>query len=72
MEKMKEKSYKKGGEETKPDQCTEEAAIYGFMKIMDGQAEKYPIAAALIKASGGPSGYEKVWRTEGSENARQK
>lgn len=55
-----------------PDKCTEEGAIYGFMKIIDGKADEYPIPAALIKASGGPGGFEKAWRTEGAENARQK
>ena len=42
------------------------------MKMMDGKTGDYPIASALIKASGGVGGFEKAWRTEGSENARQK
>ncbi len=72
LEDMKIRAYKKWSEEMNPDACTEEGAIYGFMKIIDGKAEEYPIAAALIKASGGPGGFEKAWRTEWAENARQK
>ncbi len=72
LEKMKALAYKKWGEEMSPDKCTEEGAIYGFMKIIDGKADEYPVAAALIKASGGPGGFEKAWRTEGAEQARQK
>lgn len=35
------------------------------MKTMDGKYEEYPLAGTVVKAMGGPSGWEKAWRTEG-------
>jgi hypothetical protein len=38
--------------------------IWGFMKTIDGNAESNPMAGTLIKAMGGPSGWEKAFRKE--------
>lgn len=48
-------------------QITEEEMIWGFLKTMDGNAADYPMAGTLVKAMGGPSGWEKAWRKEGYE-----
>lgn len=46
--------------------------IHAFMKLMDGKNEEYPYAASVVKAAGGPSGFEKDWKTEGYKNAVDK
>jgi hypothetical protein len=51
---------------------TEEEMIWGFMKTMDGKYDEYPLAATVVKAMGGPSGWEKAWRTEGFDGAYEK
>lgn len=51
---------------------TEEEMIWWFMKSMDGNWDQYPLAATVVKAMGGPSGWEKAWRTEGYEWAYEK
>ena len=48
-------------------QITEEEMIWGFLKTVDGNASQYPLAGTLVKAMGGPSGWEKAWRKEGYE-----
>lgn len=51
---------------------SEEEMIWGFMKMMDGNYEKYPVAATLVKAMGGPSGFENAWRKDGFDGAYEK
>jgi hypothetical protein len=51
---------------------TEEEMIWAFMKLMDGDYEKYPIAGTIVKAMGWPSGYENAWRKDGFEWAYDK
>lgn len=53
-------------------QITEEEMIWWFMKWIDGNAENNPLAGALVKAMGGPSGWERSWRTEWTKNAIDK
>jgi hypothetical protein len=53
-------------------ELSEEEMIWGFMKMMDGNSEKYPIAATLVKAMGGPSGFENAWRKDGFDGAYEK
>lgn len=71
---MRQKSREKfladmGNEGGEP---TEEEMIWGFMKTMDGNYEDYPVASTVVKAMGGPSGWEKAWRTEGFDGAYEK
>ncbi|MDD2694202.1 MAG: hypothetical protein PHY14_04735 [Candidatus Gracilibacteria bacterium] len=61
---------------------TEEEILWGLFKIIDGKAGRKPgekgydprfaNAGAVVKAMGGPSGWEKAWRTEGIKNAYDK
>jgi hypothetical protein len=69
--KAREKSKVLLGNEAGSD-LSEEEMIWGFMKMMDGNYEKYPIAATLVKAMGGPSGFENAWRKDGFEGAYEK
>jgi hypothetical protein len=61
---------------------TEEEIIWWLLKIIDGGAgrkkgdpkydPRFANAGAVVKAMGGPSGWEKAWRTEGIKNAYDK
>ncbi len=51
---------------------TEEEMIWAFMKLMDGDYTKYPIAGTIVKAMGWPSGYENAWRKDGFDGAYEK
>lgn len=51
---------------------TEEQLIHAILKSVDGNWEQYPYAASVVKASGGPSGFEKNWKFEGFDNAYKK
>lgn len=53
-------------------QITEEEMIWWFLKWMDGNAKDNPLAGALVKAMGGPSGWERAWRTDWTKNAIEK
>ena len=69
--KAREKSKVLLGNEAGSD-LSEEEMIWGFMKMMDGNHEKYPVAATLVKAMGGPSGFENAWRKDGFDGAYEK
>ena len=53
-------------------ELSEEEMIWGFMKMMDGNHDKYPVAATLVKAMGWPSGFENAWRKDGFDGAYEK
>lgn len=69
--KAREKSKILLGNEAGSD-VSEEEMIWWFMKMMDGKSEEYPIAATLVKAMGGPSGFENAWRKDGFNGAYEK
>jgi hypothetical protein len=69
--KAREKSRVILGNEAGSD-LSEEEMIWWFMKMMDGNYEKYPVAATLVKAMGGPSGFENAWRKDGFDGAYEK
>ncbi len=69
--KAREKSKVILGNEAGSD-LSEEEMIWGFMKMMDGNSDKYPVAATLVKAMGGPSGFENAWRKDGFDGAYEK
>ncbi len=69
--KAREKSKVLLGNEAGSD-LSEEEMIWGFMKTMDGNHDKYPVAATLVKAMGGPSGFENAWRKDGFDGAYEK
>ncbi len=69
--KAREKSKVLLGNEAGSD-LSEEEMIWGFMKMMDGNHDKYPVAATLVKAMGGPSGFENAWRKDGFDGAYEK
>ncbi len=72
-QKAKARKKFKGDIGTEPwQQITEEEMIWGFMKGIDGGAEKNPMAGTLIKAMWWPAGWEKAFRKEGFEGAREK
>jgi hypothetical protein len=50
----------------------EEMLIHALFKSIDGNYEKYPYAASVVKAIGGPGAFEKDWDFEGRKNAMQK
>jgi hypothetical protein len=61
---------------------TEEELVWGLLKIFDGRASlqpgddkydpRYANAGAVTKAMGGPSGWERAWRSEGIKDAYEK
>lgn len=69
--KAREKSKVLLGNEAGSD-LSEEEMIWGFMKMMDGKSDEYPVAATLVKAMGGPSGFENAWRKDGFDGAYEK
>ncbi|MBP9779455.1 hypothetical protein KBD33_02395 [Candidatus Gracilibacteria bacterium] len=74
--------FKSEGGDESGSEPTEEEMIWNLLKIIDGGAgrstsddkydPRFANAGTVVKAMGGPSGWEKAWRTEGSENAYQK
>lgn len=73
----RKKAYKKavqemGTESDHEGEPTEEQMIHSLFKTIDGNWNDYPYAASVIKALGGPSGYEKMWKFEGYETAYKK
>jgi hypothetical protein len=50
---------------------TEEQLIHALFKMLDGDWEKYPYAASVMKALGGPGGFETTWK-EGYKKAKDK
>ena len=40
--------------------------------MIDGKWDEFPYAASVVKAVGGPGGFEKNWKMEGYENAKKK
>lgn len=73
----RKKAYEKavkemGDDEQHENEPTEEQLIHAVMKSVDGNWSQYPYAASVVKAIGGPSGYEKNWKFEGFDNARKK
>lgn len=61
-----------GNEWENPREPTEEEMIWAFCKSMDGNFDKYPMAATLIKSLWWPSGYEAAWRKDGMTGAKEK
>ena len=62
-------AYKKaiaemGSAEDHDGEPTEEQLIHGLFKEIDGDWDKYPYAASVVKAIGGPGGFEKTWKFE--------
>lgn len=51
---------------------TEEQMIHALLKTIDGNWDKHLYAASVMKANGGPSGFEKIWKFEGYDNAYKK
>lgn len=73
----REKAYEKaigemGTMEDHENEPTEEQLIHGLLKTIDGKWDEFPYAASVVKASGGPSGFEKNWKFEGFDKAYQK
>ncbi len=74
--------FKSEGGDESGSEPTEEEMIWNLLKIIDGWAwrstsddkydPRFANAGTVVKAMWGPSGWEKAWRTEGSENAYQK
>ncbi len=50
----------------------EEALLHALFKSIDGNPDQFPYAASVVKAIGGPGGYEASWHKEGTTNAIQK
>jgi hypothetical protein len=46
--------------------------LHALFKSIDGNPDKFPYAASVVKAIGGPGGFEKDWKFEGTKNAIQK
>lgn len=61
-----------GSEEDHEWEPTEEQLIHGLFKMIDGKWDEFPYAASVVKAVGGPGGFEKNWKMEGYENAKKK
>lgn len=72
MEAYKKAISEMGTADDHENEPTEEQLIHAFCKIVDGEWEQYPYAASVVKAMGGPSGYEKNWKFEGFDNAFKK
>lgn len=73
----REKAYDRamtemGSMEKHEGEPTEEQLIHALMKQIDGKWDQFPYAASVVKAIGGPSGFEKNWKFEGFENAKKK
>ena len=74
----RQKAYVKAKSEMGSDEAgyegepTEEQLIHALLKSVDGNWDDYPYAASVVKASGGPSGFEKNWKFEGFDNAYKK
>lgn len=73
----RKKAYEKaiaemGTEDDHEGEPTEEQLVHAILKMVDGKWEEYPYAASVVKASGGPSGFEKNWKFEGFDNAKKK
>jgi hypothetical protein len=62
-----------GTEDKHEGEPTEEQLIHALFKMLDGKWwDTYPYAASVMKAMGGPSGFEKMWKFEWYENAYKK
>ena len=46
--------------------------LHALFKSIDGDWSLYPYAASVVKAIGGPGGFERGWKMEGTKNAIQK
>lgn len=73
----RDKAYRKaisemGTEKNHEGNPTEEQLLHALFKTVDGNWQEYPYAASVVKAVGGPSGFEKNWKFEGFENAYKK
>lgn len=71
------KAYKRaitemGTEDDHENEPTEEQLLHALFKNIDGDWEQYPYAASVMKALGWPSGFEKIWKFEGFDNAMKK
>ncbi len=68
---------KKAYDKAKPElgwqwEPPEEMLLHALFKSIDGNPEKFPYAASVVKAIGGPGWFEKDWKFEGYKNAMQK
>ena len=69
----REKAYEKAKPELgNQGEPPEELLLHALFKSIEGNPEKYPYAASVVKAIGGPGGFEKDWKFEGTKNAIQK
>lgn len=71
------KAYKKAitemwDEKEHEGEPTEEQLLHALFKSIDWNPEEFPYAASVVKAIGGPGGFEKDWKFEGFENAYEK
>lgn len=69
----RQKAYEKAKPEVEGEwEPPEEQLLHALFKSIDGNPEKYPYAASVVKAIGWPGGFEKDWKFEGTKNAMQK
>ena len=77
LESWRQKAYDRaitemGTKDNHEGEPTEEQLIHALMKQIDGKWNLFPYAASVVKAIGGPSWYEKNYRTEWFDSAKKK
>lgn len=77
LQHWRREAYKKaisniGSVESHDAEPTEEELIHALFKELDGAWDKYPYAASVLKALGGPGWYENNWQNEGGAKAKEK